>query len=220
MKPLIRYFTGDIFVDNGIMAEILSECTLYTGTDRKNYYKKHKDKYPTSKQISATWGYTRRGKMSETKWREESEYDGYYETKVMSDNPELEKIFKEYASYHLPKKFFWSQVQINFNYDIPKHFDSSNQGYSYIVGIGDYTGGELMIDFNGYVKTVDIKDSPYTFNGSDYEHWVAPFEGDRWSLVFFTHHTKEQLHNLKIKKLSKEYEDINEVSRLVEKVKV
>lgn len=200
MKYTIRYFTGDIVVDNGIMADILSECKLYTGTDRKVYYKKHKDKYPTSKQISATWGYTRRGKMSETKWREESDYYGYYQTKVMSDNPELERVFKEYSSKHLPKNFFWSQVQINFNYDIPKHKDSANQGYSFIVGMGDYTGGRLMIDFSGFTKCVDIRDNPYIFNGSEYEHWVEPFEGDRWSLVFFTHHSKEQLAALKEKK--------------------
>jgi len=205
MKYPIVYFTGDILTDNGIMADILSQCKLYTGTDRKNYYKKHKDKYPTSKQISATWGYTRRGKMSETKWREDSPYYGYYQTKVMSDNPELERVFSEYAKRYLPKKFFWSQVQINFNYDIPKHKDSANQGYSFIVGLGDYTGGELMIDFGGYIKKVDIKDNPYTFNGSEYEHWVAPFEGDRWSLVFFTHHSKEQLQDLKSKKISMKF---------------
>jgi hypothetical protein len=199
----MKYFTGDIIVDNGILADILSECTLYTGTDRKNYYKKHKDKYPTSKQISATWGYTRRGKMSERKWRVESDYYGYYKTKVMSDNPELQKVFKEYTSLYLPKNFFWSQCQINFNYDIPKHKDSTNQGYSYIVGFGDYTGGELMIDFDGYEKKVDIKDNPFIFDGSTYTHWVAPFEGDRWSIVFFTHHTIEQLRDLKYKKLNK-----------------
>lgn len=206
MKYSVRYFTGDIKTDSGIMADILSQCKLYTGTDRKNYYKKYKNKYPTRDQISATWGYTRRGKMSETKWREESEYYGYYKTKVMSDNPELEKIFKEYAKRYLPKNFFWSQVQINYNYDIPKHKDSANQGYSYIVGLGDYTGGELMINVLGYEKKVDIRDKPYTFNGSEYEHWVAPFEGERWSLVFFTHHTKEQLRDLKEKKLNKIYD--------------
>lgn len=209
MKYKIRYFTGDINVDNGIMAHILSECKLYTGTDRKNYYKRFKNKYPTSKQISATWGYTRRGKMSDTKWRKESDYFAYYKTKVMSDNPELEKVFTEYAKKYLPKNFFWSQVQINFNYDIPKHKDSCNQGFSYIVGFGDYTGGELVIDFDGYEKKVDIHDNPYTFNGSEYEHWVAPFTGDRWSLVFFTHHSKEQLRDLKEKKIN-----INNINEL------
>ena len=197
----MKYFTGDILVDNGIMGSILEECTLYTGTDRKNYYKKFKGKHPFGSQISATWGYTRRGKMSDTKWREESPYYGYYQTKVMSDNPILKEVFKEYTSLYLPPNYFWSQVQINYNFDIPRHTDSSNQGYSWIVGFGDYTGGELCIELaEDNIKKVDIRDVPLTFNGSLYPHWVEPFDGDRWSLVFFTHHSQDQLRQLALKK--------------------
>lgn len=202
------YFTGDIIVDNGIMASLLDECKLYTGTDRKKQYKEFKGRYPTSKQISATWGYTRRGKMSETKCRKESKYWSYYQTKTMSDNPELNNIFIEYANYHLPKEFFWSQVQINFNYDIQKHKDGLNQNESIIVAFGDYTGGELCIDVDGDIEEVDIQDRVYKFNGSLYTHWVKDFEGDRWSLVFFTHHSEEKLRELEIKKLTN---NINEL---------
>jgi hypothetical protein len=32
---------------------------------------------------------------------------------------------------------------------------------------------------------VDIKNNFYSFNGSELTHWVKPFKGDRYSLVFY-----------------------------------
>jgi hypothetical protein len=207
----MKYFTGDIFADNAMMIEILLDSKLYTGTDRKKKYKEFKGVYPTSKQCSATFGYTRRGKMSENKCREESQYYSYYMTKTMSDNPHLEAIFDEYALYHLPEDFFFSQVQINYDFDIQPHKDSLNQQESWIVGLGEYKGGELAIEFEKGTELIDIRDKPYKFNGSKYTHWVQPYKGHRWSLVFFTHHTKEKLQELKDKKIWLSY-NINDLS--------
>ena len=201
----MKYFTGDIFADNAMMIEILQESTLYNGTNRKKKYKEFKGKYPNSKQISATYGYTRRGKMSETKCRKESIYFGFYQTQTMSHNEHLEAIFAEYALYHLPEDFFYSQVQINFNYDIEPHYDSQNQKDSYIVGFGDYTGGNLAIKLEKGVASIDIKDKPMKFNGSKHMHWVEPHKGDRWSLVFFTHYSEKEMKDLADKKMFLNY---------------
>ena len=197
----LKYFTGDMEIDGEIMVEKLREAHLQTGTDRKKHYKNYWGKYPTSDMISATWGYTKRGKMSENKCRVESDLYGYYQTQVMTNNEYLGDVFYEYSLFHLPKYFFWTQVQINKNWAIQPHKDASNQGQSYIVGLGDYHGGDLVVNVNGKNKSVNIKNKIYGFNGSKYTHWVTPFVGERWSLVFFTHHNKKEYNHLRRKKL-------------------
>jgi hypothetical protein len=196
----LQFFTGDIEIDGEIMVEKLKEAHLQTGTDRKKHYKQYWGKYPTSDMISATWGYTKRGKMSEDKWRVESDLYGYYQTQVMTNNEQLDDVFHEYAMLHLPKTFHWNQVQINKNWAIPPHRDASNQGRSYIVGLGDYKNGRLMVNINGKNKSVNIRNKVFGFDGSKHTHWVTPFVGERWSLVFFTHHGKNELRQLRKKK--------------------
>ena len=45
--------------------------------------------------------------------------------------------------------FRFTTIQINENYKMAKHVDSRNAGVSNIIGVGDYTGGELLIYFEG-----------------------------------------------------------------------
>jgi len=198
----LKYFCGEITIDNEVMIEILEKCKLSTGTNRKKKYKAFYGCYPTSDMISATWGYTKRPYLTPVKNRVESDYYGYYQTQVMTLNPHLREVFEEYAMLHLPRNFFWSQVQINKNYKIQPHVDAPNQGMSYIVGMGNYGLGELCILKSGKVEKIDIKNKPFKFNGSRFKHWVEDYMGgDRWSLVFFTHHTKSGLNNLAKKKI-------------------
>jgi len=53
-----------------------------------------------------------------------------------------------------------------------------------IVGLGDYTGGELMVEG----EKIDIRYKPVEFNGWKQRHYTLPFKGDRYSLVYFTPH--------------------------------
>ena len=83
--------------------------------------------------------------------------------------------------------FKFTSIQYNKNHRAAKHQDSKNMGVSYIIGLGDYKGGELIIyDENGKnpVKH-NIKNRFYKFNGSIYPHETAPFKGERYSLVFY-----------------------------------
>lgn len=194
-------FTGDIEADGLILEEILENCKLYTGTNRKMMLKTGRGEYPGQGNISATWGLTRRGRLTPSeKYREESPYYGWYYTKTYSDNPILKRAFMEYANLHLPYNFYWTQVQINRCFFTPPHRDAPNQGSSYIVGFGDYQGGKLAINKNGKVFYKNIKNNPTKFNGAKYTHWTTHYTGTRWSIVFFTHHTKSELKNLKKKK--------------------
>ena len=66
--------------------------------------------------------------------------------------------------------------------------DKLNVGYSYIIGLGDYTGGELIIyDENGEnPRLIDIQNKFFKFDGSIYPHETAPFSGERFTMVFFS----------------------------------
>ena len=58
----------------------------------------------------------------------------------------------------------------------------AGQSTSLIVGLGNYAGGELMVE--GVKK--NIRYNPIEFNGWKERHWTLPFHGERYSLVWFT----------------------------------
>ena len=51
-----------------------------------------------------------------------------------------------------------------------------------IVGLGDYRGGEVMVEGKPY----DIRYEPIEFDGWHQLHWTASYAGERYSLVFFS----------------------------------
>ena len=103
--------------------------------------------------------------------------------------------------------FPFSSIQINYNYASRPHVDKNNLGTSFIVGCGEYTGGELWVhdesgedkctlenedvtayyhsgkEFNG--KTLQIRDAWTIFDGTKM-HYTEPFEGERYSIIYFT----------------------------------
>jgi len=98
--------------------------------------------------------------------------------------PELWQFLQDFAAEHVP--IHWDAIQVNDNYESMPHRDKGNKGLSYIVGFGNYTGGELMCDVSGEAKSYDINHIGHVFNGSQITHWTAPWEGQRYSLVFFS----------------------------------
>jgi hypothetical protein len=104
---------------------------------------------------------------------------GRYDTKF----PELKKAIWELGHKIVPFKF--STVQVNYNYKTKPHIDKNNVGSSLIIGLGNYTGGDLLVEHKPY----NIKYKPTIFNGANLLHSTAPYKGERYSLVFFR--TKE-----------------------------
>ena len=107
---------------------------------------------------------------------------------TLSKKPENAKLLKQgmdlINSYD--PNFKCTSIQFNKNYQIVKHIDGRNVGDSYIIGLGNYSGGELIVyDKNDKPTYIDINHKFYKFNGSQYYHEVADFIGDRISLVFF-----------------------------------
>lgn len=95
--------------------------------------------------------------------------------------PELYDSLKKWIKKVKPT-FKWTTIQVNKNVVSPPHFDKNNVGPSYIIALGDYTGGELVIEGQPF----NIKNKWKKFDGRK-GHWVKPFKGTRYSLVFFTH---------------------------------
>ena len=56
------------------------------------------------------------------------------------------------------------------------------QSMSLIVGLGDYVGGGLAVEG----EPVDVRYAPLEFDGWRQRHWTLPYEGERFSLVWFT----------------------------------
>ena len=78
-----------------------------------------------------------------------------------------------------------STIAINRHAQFKPHRDTgagSGQTTSLIVALGDFSGGELMIE--NEVK--DIRYNAVEFDGWGQRHWGLPFEGERYSLVWFT----------------------------------
>tara|TARA_R110000824_G_scaffold299691_1_gene487738 strand:+ start:84 stop:650 length:567 start_codon:yes stop_codon:yes gene_type:complete len=186
-------FVGIYDIDCEIMTNILDNIKFYSGTERKKMLKKNKIKHP-SDGGSMLYGTTWRGYLSPTKTRTKDIETGLYKTKIMDQHPELKHIFRTFADFHF-KDFEWTQVQMNKNFACGPHFDSTNIGESVLCTFGDFTGGNTAIEVQVIPEKIlseSCKDKPICFNGSKYKHWVEPWDGTRYSLVFFNNKSSKK----------------------------
>ena len=99
--------------------------------------------------------------------------------------PELVKAAFELERVLCPNREPSSTIAINRNAQFRPHTDSgagAGQSTSLIVGLGTYSGGELMVEGEKH----DIRYKAIEFNGWKQRHWTMPFVGERYSLVWFT----------------------------------
>lgn len=85
----------------------------------------------------------------------------------------------------MPERPPSSTVVINRNAQFKPHTDSgagAGQSCSLIVGLGEYTGGGLVVEG----KVHHIAYNPVEFDGWKQVHWTLPFKGERYSIVWFT----------------------------------
>ena len=88
---------------------------------------------------------------------------------------------KEFISKRKPN-FTYTNIQVNKNVFCNPHVDKNNVGPSYVIALGDFTGGDLVIEGEEFI----IRNKWKKFDGRR-AHWITPFKGTRYSLVFFTH---------------------------------
>lgn len=78
--------------------------------------------------------------------------------------------------------FPFTSIHINHNVECPPHYDAGNADVTCIVIIGNYTGGELIIEGREITNTTE----PIIFDGRKQLHWSLPVTfGDKYSIVFF-----------------------------------
>lgn len=126
-----------------------------------------------------------------TSWAGKGEKSGY--RKVLSlktHEPKYKKLFRETKKLMRLKdpKFKFTSIQYNKNHRTARHRDASNVGISYIVGLGDYSGGDLIVydENEKNPHKYDINNKFYSFNGSKYPHETSPYKGERYTLVFYS----------------------------------
>lgn len=168
--------------------EVLDKIVAQSGTRRKQMFKKGHGVPEPKGSFSITYGYTNLRYISKTKNRNPVEnLTNTYETVFLTKHPELKAIFQELVDLYCYEPFKVDQVQINKNWWSPPHKDAGNVGYSWICGFGDYEGGNTVVEYPDGDVEYDIKHNFTTFNGSEYTHYTLPFEGTRYSLVFYNH---------------------------------
>lgn len=106
-------------------------------------------------------------------------------------NPELVKLIEDFVNTYFPE-IPYNTFTINKNAEMMPHKDRKNKDHSFIIGLGDYQGGELMIDKLGVDREEDavyepynIKERPLVFDGANHYHKVLPFTGDRYTIVAY-----------------------------------
>jgi hypothetical protein len=97
--------------------------------------------------------------------------------------PELYYYLLEFGKKYVPIEF--NAITVNQNYQAAKHYDKNNNGNSYLVAFGDFTGGELLIHEGDLSGNHNICYKPIIADFSKILHSVAPFKGKRYSLVYY-----------------------------------
>jgi hypothetical protein len=96
--------------------------------------------------------------------------------------PNTTRLLVAWGLKHLPEGFDFTSITLNRNYEAALHVDKNNVGPSSIVGLGNYSGGELWVNGSG---ALDVKRKWRTFDGCSF-HATLPFTGTRYTVIYFT----------------------------------
>lgn len=98
--------------------------------------------------------------------------------------PYLHKILWDFGNKYVDISF--NSVTVNMNYKADKHRDKNNKGDSFLVAFGDYTGGRLLIHEGDLSGAHNIQYRPIKTDFSKVLHSVEEWDGERFSLVYYT----------------------------------
>ena len=103
--------------------------------------------------------------------------------------PELYDAIKELAP-----EWWGEDTQITLNKDLvcKRHKDHGNKEHSYILWLGDFTGGALNFDDG---TKVEGKGVWHKINGHIH-HWSDPHEGSKYSIVLYRGTRKQKSRSL------------------------
>lgn len=98
--------------------------------------------------------------------------------------PYLYKLLLDFAEKYVPIPF--TSITVNQSYPCAPHKDKNNIGESFLVAFGNFFGGQLKIHEGELEGMHDINCKPIIADFSKITHSVLPFQGERFSLVFYT----------------------------------
>jgi len=177
-------FSGNWYEDLALLTEYIKEVRFIQSTDRRKIGIINKKSY------SVLYGLTY--KKPPNIFKEPDPNSNLYRSVAWTEYPHLLDVFKEFSGLYFSGRV-WDSIQININFRCNPHKDKKNCGRSVLVAMGDYTGGKTCIDINGSVVKLDARDYPVIFDGSKYTHYVEPYEGVRYSLVFFENFKRKKI---------------------------
>merc|ERR1719221_788068 len=118
--------------------------------------------------------------------------------------PQVGLLFNRWLKDHIDREhlgtdFVYTSININKNYAGRLHRDGNNVGPSFLKAFGNFTGGQLnyfpeddrslkledLEAMTGKSSKIDVGKGLLLFDGKR-GHYVDDFEGERYSLVFFT----------------------------------
>jgi hypothetical protein len=106
--------------------------------------------------------------------------NGYKPTVMLQKYPELYEKLQEISKVVCP--FRVDNFMINKNFQTKPHYDKLNVGDCFVFSVGEYEGGELVIEDEVY----DIHYNPIIFDGKTKLHYNLPIKsGTKWSVVGF-----------------------------------
>jgi len=128
---------------------------------------------------------------------------GFHPTPPTWRYPLFAKVLNRWLKDNMPKglaaKFVCTAINLNCNYNGRRHRDQNNEGPSIIRAFGKFKGGRLRYWRNDIQKprlkvdtlkasdatVFDLSKQTVVFDGNR-AHEVDPFEGQRYSVVFFS----------------------------------
>jgi hypothetical protein len=87
----------------------------------------------------------------------------------------------------------FSALAVTFDFTGSPHIDKQNTGPFYGLALGDFHGGEICVEVDAFcVARINTKNRLGKVDGQ-FPHWVAPYDGERYSLIYYsTWQTYEQ----------------------------
>jgi hypothetical protein len=112
---------------------------------------------------------------------------GIKEYSTNRQHPELLRALAEFGNIVVPLHWDYNGITLNEGVKANKHKDSKNLGPSVIIGIGDFTGGDIKVwdKDDADPKIINLHDQPVMFNGGLLYHQTTPFKGERYTMVFY-----------------------------------
>lgn len=98
--------------------------------------------------------------------------------------PKLYYHLQEFAKKYVDISY--TSITVNQNYRSLPHRDKGNQGQSFLVAFGSYSGGDLLIHEGDLSGSHSVWCTPIKTDFSKVLHSVQHFTGTRYSLVFYT----------------------------------